>query len=50
MPLLVTGLTSGYVTDYGLLMLAVSIMTLPTIIIFFTQQRRFIEGVTGSVK
>ena len=50
MPLIVTGLTAGYVTDYGLLMLSVSIMTLPTIILFFTQQRRFVEGVTGSVK
>ncbi len=50
MPLLVTGLTAGYVTDYGLLMLSVSIMTLPTVILFFTQQRRFVEGVVGSVK
>ncbi len=50
MPLMVTGLTAGYVTDYGLLMLCVSIMTLPTVIIFFTQQKHFIEGVTGSVK
>ena len=50
MPLLVTGLTAGYVTDYGLLMLSVSIMTLPTVILFFTQQRKFVEGVVGSVK
>ena len=50
MPLLVTGLTAGYVTDYGLLMLSLTIMTLPTVILFFTQQKHFIEGVTGSVK
>lgn len=50
MPLLVSGLTAGYVTDYGLLMLSLTIMTLPTVILFFTQQKRFIEGVTGSVK
>lgn len=50
MPLLVSGLTAVYVTDYGLLMLCVSIMTIPTVVIFFTQQKRFIEGVTGSVK
>lgn len=50
MPLLVTGLTSGYVTDYGLLMLCVTIMTLPTVLIFFTQQKRFVEGIIGSVK
>ncbi|MBR1912139.1 MAG: carbohydrate ABC transporter permease [Treponema sp.] len=50
MPLFVTNLTAGYVTDYGMLMLAVSIMTLPTIILFFTQQKRFVEGITGSIK
>jgi len=50
MPLLVTGLTAGYTTDYGLLMLCVTIMTLPTVILFFTQQKRFVEGVVGSVK
>lgn len=50
MPLLITSLTSGYTTDYGILMLAVSICTLPTVVIFFTQQRRFVAGVLGSVK
>ncbi len=50
MPLFVTNLTAGYVTDYGMLMLAVTIMTLPTIILFFTQQKRFVEGITGSIK
>jgi len=50
MPLLLSSLTSGYVTDYGILMLAVSICTLPTVIIFFTQQKRFVAGVLGSVK
>jgi lactose/L-arabinose transport system permease protein len=50
MPLLITGLTSGYTTDYGILMLAVTICTLPTVILFFTQQRRFVAGVLGSVK
>ncbi len=50
MPLLVTGLTAGYVTDYGLLMLCVTIMTLPTVVLFFTQQKRFVEGILGAVK
>jgi lactose/L-arabinose transport system permease protein len=50
LPLLVTGLTAGYTTDYGLLMLSVCIMTLPTVILFFTQQKRFVEGVLGAVK
>jgi lactose/L-arabinose transport system permease protein len=50
MPLLITGLTSGYVTDYGILMLAVSVCTLPTLLLFVTQQKRFVAGVLGSVK
>ena len=50
MPLLITGLTAGYTTDYGILMLSVTITTLPTMILFFTQQKRFVEGVLGSVK
>jgi lactose/L-arabinose transport system permease protein len=50
MPLLITSLTSGYTTDYGLLMLAVTICTLPTVILFFSQQKHFVAGVLGSVK
>ncbi|MDR2509814.1 MAG: carbohydrate ABC transporter permease [Spirochaetaceae bacterium] len=50
MPLLLTSLTSGYTTDYGILMLAVTICTLPTVIIFFTQQKRFVAGILGAVK
>jgi lactose/L-arabinose transport system permease protein len=50
MPLLITGLTAGYTTDYGILMLSVTITTLVTLILFFTQQKRFVEGVLGSVK
>jgi lactose/L-arabinose transport system permease protein len=33
-----------------MLMLAVSICTLPTVILFFTQQKRFVAGILGSVK
>jgi lactose/L-arabinose transport system permease protein len=50
MPLLITSLTSGYTTDYGILMLAVTICTLPTIVLFSSQQKRFVAGVLGSVK
>jgi lactose/L-arabinose transport system permease protein len=50
MPLLITGLTSGYTTDYGMLMLAVSICTLPTVLLFITRQKRFVAGILGSVK
>ena len=50
MPMLVANLTAGYVTDYGMLMLAVSICTLPTVIVFFALQKSFAEGITGAVK
>ncbi len=50
MPLLVSGLTAGYTTDYGLLMLSLCIMTIPTVVLFFTQQKRFVSGILGAVK
>lgn len=50
MPMVVANLTEGYVTDYGMLMLAVLICTLPTAIIFFFLQKSFAEGITGAVK
>lgn len=50
MPMLVSNLTSGYVTDYGMLMLAVLICTIPTVVIFFFLQKSFAEGITGAVK
>lgn len=50
MPMLVANLTEGYVTDYGVLMLAVLLCSLPTIIIFFVLQKSFAEGITGAVK
>jgi len=50
LPIMMVSMTLGYTTDYGALMLAVTISTLPTIILFFTQQRRFISGILGSVK
>ena len=40
----------GYVTDYGMLMLAVLICTLPTALVFFILQKSFAEGITGAVK
>lgn len=50
MPMLVANLTSGYVTDYGALMLAVLIASLPAMLIFLVLQRAFAEGVTGAIK
>ena len=50
MPMVVANLTEGYVTDYGMLMLAVLIFTLPTALVFFILQKSFAEGITGAVK
>ena len=50
MPMLVSNLTQGYVTDYGVLMLAVLICTMPTVIVFFLLQKSFTEGIIGAVK
>ncbi|MCR6712200.1 MAG: carbohydrate ABC transporter permease [Demequina sp.] len=50
MPMLISNLLSGYVTDYGALMLAVLIASLPTIILFLLLQRSFVQGFTGAVK
>lgn len=50
LPMLIAGLKSGYVTDYGVLMLAVLFCTLPTVLIFFFLQKQFTQGIIGSVK
>jgi lactose/L-arabinose transport system permease protein len=50
MPMLIANLTAGYVTDYGVLMLAVLLASLPTMVIFLVLQRSFAEGITGAIK
>ena len=50
MPMLISNLISGYFTDYGSLMLAVLITTLPTAIVFLALQKNFADGITGAVK
>ncbi|WP_425954817.1 carbohydrate ABC transporter permease [Xylanimonas sp. McL0601] len=50
MPMLLSNLTAGYVTDYGVLMLAVLLASLPTVVIFLVLQRSFAQGITGAVK
>ncbi|MFA5675401.1 MAG: carbohydrate ABC transporter permease [Christensenellales bacterium] len=50
MPMLIASLKSGYVTDFGVLMLAVLLCTLPTVIIFFVLQKQFAQGITGAIK
>ena len=50
MPMMVANLLSGYVIDYGMLMLGVLVCTIPTVIVFFMLQKSFAEGITGAVK
>ncbi|MGN8770971.1 carbohydrate ABC transporter permease [Paenibacillus barengoltzii] len=49
-PLLISTLGSSYSPDYGLIMLAIVISTLPTAIVFFVMQKHFVAGMIGSVK
>ncbi|MDD3336275.1 MAG: carbohydrate ABC transporter permease [Eubacteriales bacterium] len=50
MPLLLANLMSGYTQDYGMILLAVAICTLPTLLIFAFLQKSFASGITGAVK
>lgn len=50
MPMLIVNLSAGYVTDYGVLMLAVLLASLPTVVVFLLLQRSFADGVTGAIK
>lgn len=49
-PLLISNLGSGYAPDYGVIMMAIVIATLPTALVFFLMQRHFVAGMMGSVK
>ena len=48
--LIVSALTSAYTPDYGMILFATVLATLPTLVIFFLLQRRFVEGMLGAVK
>lgn len=49
-PMLISTLGSGYAPDFGIIMSAIVISTLPTALVFFLMQRHFVAGMTGSVK
>ncbi|WP_026573624.1 carbohydrate ABC transporter permease [Bacillus sp. UNC438CL73TsuS30] len=49
-PLLISNLGSSYAPDYGIIMTAIVIATLPAALIFFLMQRHFVAGMMGSVK
>lgn len=50
MPMLLSNIRAGYVTDYGMLMLAVLIASLPAMVVFLALQKSFAEGITGAIK
>lgn len=49
-PLLLSNLGSSYAPDFGLMMTAILIATIPTLIIFFVLQKYFVAGMLGAVK
>ncbi|MHC1748129.1 MAG: carbohydrate ABC transporter permease [Cellulosilyticaceae bacterium] len=50
LPLVISTLNSSYTPDYGVIMVAIVIATIPTALLFFAMQKRFVEGMLGSVK
>jgi lactose/L-arabinose transport system permease protein len=48
--LIVSSMRAGYNPQQGAIMFATIVATLPTLIIFFLLQRRFVEGMLGAVK
>jgi lactose/L-arabinose transport system permease protein len=48
--LVIQSLASAYYPDYGVVMVGTILATLPTLVIFFLLQRRFVEGMLGAVK
>lgn len=50
MTLAISSISSSYTPDFGVMMLAIIIATLPTLLIFFTMQKQFVEGMVGTVK
>jgi lactose/L-arabinose transport system permease protein len=48
--LVINAFTASYTPDYGMILVATVLATLPTLIIFFVLQRQFVEGLLGSVK
>lgn len=49
-PLLLSNLGSAYAPDYGLMMAAILVATIPTLVIFFVLQKYFVAGMLGAVK
>lgn len=50
LPLIISAMGSSYIPDYGMIMTAILLTTIPTATIFFLMQKQFVQGMTGSVK
>lgn len=50
LPIVISSLSSAYQPDFGMIMVAIIIATIPTAVLFFAMQKRFVEGMLGSVK
>lgn len=48
--LIISKIASSYSPDYGLIMIAIVITTIPTALVFFIMQKHFVAGMTGAVK
>jgi lactose/L-arabinose transport system permease protein len=48
--LVIQSLSSAYYPEWGVIMVGTVLATLPTLLIFFLLQRRFVEGMLGAVK
>jgi lactose/L-arabinose transport system permease protein len=48
--LVLSSLSSSYFPDYGVIMVATVMATVPTLAVFFAMQKQFVAGLTGSVK
>lgn len=49
-PLIISSLGASYTPDYGVIMVAIVIATIPTALVFFLMQKHFVAGMLGSVK
>ena len=50
LPLVIGNLGSSYTPDYGIIMIAIVIATIPTTLVFFIMQKSFVDGMLGSIK
>lgn len=50
LPLIISYLSSAYQPDFGVIMVAIVIATLPMLIVFLIMQKYFVEGMIGSIK